>query len=215
MICVRVIPGEPSLPNFLFASLWPALLIWTLLYISDYRLTIICARLYRAGVNEKIVFEGSYELTPLFQKDIDALKTISPRFVFMLLLTDSLMAFVWYLTRDSVPQMYEFLLGAMILIELTVHLRHLRNFVSFRAMRNSSDVRGRIEYSRPFILRMSYSELFVFSGFYLLLFAFLQQWFLLGGAASCLSAAIKHRKYAKKALLKQAALLESPGQSPS
>ncbi len=201
--------------NYLFDSLWPGLLIWALLYISDYRLTIICARLYRAGANERMVIEGSYELTPFFQKDIDALKAISPRFIFMLLFGASLMTFVWYVTRDSVPQMYEFLLGAMILMQLTVHLRHLRNFFTFRAMRYSGDVRGRIEYSRPFILRMSSSELLEFSGFYLLLFAFLQQWFFLGGAVGCLSTGTKHRKYARKALLNQAALLQSKNQSSS
>jgi hypothetical protein len=201
------------LSNFLFGGLWPGLLIWTLLYISDYRLTIICARLYRAGANEKVVFEGSYELNPFFQKDIDTLKALSPRFVFVLLFAASLMTFVWYLTRDSVPQMYEFLLGALILIQLTVHLRHLRNFFTFRAMRNSNDVRGRIEYSRPFILRMSFSELLLFSGFYLVLFAFLQQWFFLGGAAGCLSAGIRHRKYARKAILNQTTSLQSPHQT--
>lgn len=173
-------------------------------------MTIICARLYRSGANEKIVFEGSYELNPFFQKDIDRLKAFSPRFLYMLLLVASLTTFVWYLSRDSVPEMYEFLLGALILMQLTIHLRHLRNLFTFRAMSNQVDVRGRIEYSRPFILRMSSSELLIFSGFYLLLFAFLQQWFLLGGAASCLSAGVKHQKYAKKARLNQTAELQSP-----
>jgi len=210
---VLQLSGESSLSNFLFDSLWPGLLILTLLYISDYRLTIICARLYRGGVNEKIVFEGSYELNPFYQKDVDALKAISPRFFYMLLLSASLITLVWFLTRVSAPQLYEFLLGSMILMQLTIHLRHLRNFFTFRAMRNSGNVRGRIEYSRPFILGMSSSELLVFSGFYLLLFAFVQQWFFRGGAVGCLSAGMRHRKYTKKALLNQTAPLQSPHQA--
>ncbi len=201
------------MPNFLFDSLWPGLLVWSLLYISDYRLTIICARLYRSGANEKIVFEGSYELTPFYQKDIDTLKLFSPRFVLMLLLIDALTAIVWYSTRQSFPQMYEFLLGTLILIQLKIHLRHLRNYFSFRAIGDSGNARGRIEYSRPFLLHMSSFEMLEFSGFYLLLFAFVQHWFFLGGAFGCFSVGLKHREYARKALRDQAALLQSPKQT--
>jgi hypothetical protein len=195
------------LPIF-FNSLWPCLTSWVLLYISDYVLTIKCARLYRGGVCEKLVFEGSYELTPFFQRDIDSLRRISPRFVAMLFVTSGLLAFVWFLSAQSVPELYVFMSGSMILLELTVHTRHLRNLFMFRAMNKSDCVRGRIEYSRPFILRMSSDELFVYSGMYLLLFAFTQSWFVLGGATSCLSTAIKHRQLARKAASKVAVAVQ-------
>jgi hypothetical protein len=62
----------------LLDNLWSGLAVWTALYASDYSLTLACARMYRHGVGEKIVFEGSYELTPYFQPDIDALKRSIP-----------------------------------------------------------------------------------------------------------------------------------------
>lgn len=77
--------------NFFLTSLWPGLLVWILLYVSDYTLTITCARLYRNGVNEKLVFEGSYEITPYFQKDIDTLRLASPRFLLILVLFSGLL----------------------------------------------------------------------------------------------------------------------------
>ena len=49
------------------------------LFISDYVLTLACARLYRG--QDKIVFEGSYEITSTDQADVDALRKVSPRFV--------------------------------------------------------------------------------------------------------------------------------------
>lgn len=183
---------------FFFSSVWPGLVVWVLLYISDYAFTITCARLYRTGVCEKIVFEGSYELNPFFQKDINSLRRISPRFLAMLFVTSGLLAAVWFLSAESLPELYLFASGAWILLELTVHIRHLRNFFMFRAMLKSNYVRGRIEYSRTFILRMSSDELFIFSAVYLLLFVFTQSWFVLGGATSCLSAALKHRRLARK-----------------
>lgn len=57
--------------NFLLEHAWPGVVLWDLLYISDYALTISCARLY--GQQETIVFDGSYEITPFFQRDINSL----------------------------------------------------------------------------------------------------------------------------------------------
>jgi hypothetical protein len=36
---------------------------------------------------------------------------------------------------------------------LTIHVRHLRNLFLFRGLSDPTCVRGRIEYSRPFILK--------------------------------------------------------------
>lgn len=69
-------------------------------------------------------------------------------------------------------------------------------------------MRGRIEYSRSFILRMSSDELFIFSVMFLLLFVFTQSWFVLGGAATCLSTALKHRRLARKETPKAAVAVQ-------
>ncbi len=194
--------------SFFFNSVWPGLTVWVLLYISDYALTIVCARLYRSGVCEKLVLEGSYEITPFFQRDIDSLRRISPRFLAMLIVTSGLLATVWFLSMPSTPELYMFASGSLIVLELTVHIRHLRNFLMFRAMGRSDCVRGRIEYSRTFILRMSSDELFIFSAAFLLLFLFTQSWFVLGGSVTCLSTAIKHRRLARKAAFKAAGAVQ-------
>jgi hypothetical protein len=199
--------------SFFFSSLWPSLTVWVLLYISDYTLTLTCARLYRAGVCEKLVFEGSFELNPIFQKDINSLRRFSPRFLALLFITSGMLATIWFLSAQSVPELYLFASGSMILLELTVHTRHLRNLFMFRAMLKSDYVRGRIEYSRPFILQVSANELFVFSAMFLLLFVFTQSWFVLGGAATCLSTALKHRRLAQKEASKAVVALQP--ESPS
>ena len=191
--------GVSNLPNPFLNSLWPGIVAWSILYISDYSLTIICARLRRAGANEKIVVEGSYELTPYFQRDIDSLKLISPRFLVALVWSMFLLALVWALaTSQSLPELYYFVLGSMILLELAIHVRHFRNLFLFWAISHTDEIRGRIEYSRPLAYRMSSYDLLAFSGLFLLLFVFTQGWFVLGGAAGCLSTAVKHRKLAQK-----------------
>jgi hypothetical protein len=121
--------------------------IWSLLYISDYALTFTCARLY--GRQETVVFEGSYEITPFFQRDINSLRVVSPRFVFALLLILGFSGFLWLLNESSpAPELWQLALGALIGVQLAVHMRHFRNLILFRAINHADWVRGRIEYGR-------------------------------------------------------------------
>ena len=196
--------------NFFISSLWPGLLVWSCLYVADYALTITCARLYRKGVNEKFVFEGSYEITPYFQQDIDSLRLVSPRFLAALLVSGGLLAGSWLISAQTQPELYELLLGVMILVQLSIHSRHFRNLFMFRAIIKTGGVTGRIEYSRVLLLRMSSVEALIFSGLYLLLFAFTQSWFILGGTIGCLSLAAKHRALSRKGSASATAAVQSP-----
>jgi hypothetical protein len=124
---------------------------------------------------------------------------VSPRFVFVLLLTLGFLGFLWILNESSpAPELWQFALGALIGVQLAVHTRHLRNLVLFRAINNTDLIRGRIEYGRHVLLQVSSWESFAFSGFYLMLFAFTRSWFILGGAATCFSLGVKHRRLAAK-----------------
>lgn len=172
------------------------LAIWVALYISDYTLTLICARLYQSQVRDKIAFEGSYELTPYYQRDIGSLRRVSPRFIFALFWTSLLLFVMWQLSRQSVPEAYSFFLGTMILKQLVIHMRHFRNLFLFRAA-GSNAVCGRIEYSRRLTLRLSALEMLEFSGLFIAVFAFTHSWFVLGGATGCLALAGKHWRLAR------------------
>ena len=187
-----------SLATLLQDKLWPGMVIWSVLFICDYSLTLACARLYRRGVSERIVFEGSFELTPYFQSDIDSLRVVSPRFLSAMVLTWVYMTAVWWLAMQSQPHLYEFVLGALISTQLAVHVRHFRNLFLFRAIVGTDAVQGRIQYPRPLMLRMSSVELLAFSGLFGLLSGFTSNWFLLGGAVGCLGIAFKHLRLAKK-----------------
>jgi hypothetical protein len=55
---------------------WLVILIWIVLYTGDHYLTIIGARLHRK--QNIFEFEGSYELTPECQSDIDGQPLILP-----------------------------------------------------------------------------------------------------------------------------------------
>src|SRR6266446_1861735 len=84
-----------KMPEFFVQNWWAGLSVWIVLFVSDYMLTLVCARLYQKGVRDKIVFEGSYELTPYFQRDIDALRRVSPRFVWALVAMSVVLFVFW------------------------------------------------------------------------------------------------------------------------
>jgi hypothetical protein len=92
---------------------------------------------------------------------------------------------------------YSFALGAVVLLELAIHMRHFRNLVLFRALVGSDAVRGRIEYPRRLMLRMSSLECFAFSGMFGLVFLFTGSLFVLGGAVACMSLGGKHLRLAR------------------
>src|SRR5262245_41701386 len=160
---------------------------------------MLCARMYKDGAANQVHFEGSYEITPYYQKEVDALRLVSPRFLVALAATCALQLALWLMTMRVlfVPQLFFFALGAMVLIEVTVHIRHVRNFFLFRAILANDGITGRIEYARPVMLRMSAVELFSFSAAYGVIYLMTGSWFVLGGVVSCLLVAINHRQLAQ------------------
>jgi hypothetical protein len=148
------------------------------------------------GVGQKLAFDGSHEITPYFPRDIDSLRRVSFCLVWALLLGGGLLIEFCLLSKRSPPVLCQSAFGAVILPELAVHVRHLRNFFRFRTSR-TEDVRGRIENSRKLLLRLSSAEIFAFSGLFLFLFPFLREAFLLGGIVRSFLLAIKHLRLAR------------------
>lgn len=181
--------------DFLRAHLWPGLTAWIVLYVSDYVLTVVCARLYRKDAGEHIVFEGSFELTPQFQADIDALRWISPKFLTALTVSTGMLALIWWQSSISGSAIYLFVLGATVLLELAVHMRHFRNVYQFRTCFGRDGIRGRLEYPREVTLRLSAFELLEFAVLFFIVSFVTGSVLFVGGAASCLAQAVKHRRW--------------------
>jgi len=180
--------------DYLVHNLWLSLILWTALYFSDYILTLVAARMYQEGVNQHLVFEKGYELTPYFQEDIARLRRVSPKFIRALVLTLLALSLLWLIAVrwDFFPAAFEFLIGGLVLVELAVHFRHFVNLLHFRYARKSQGVRGRIEYARWFSLRLSSLQLCEYAALYLLFYILFPRWFFLGGVFTCLATSLRH-----------------------
>lgn len=185
------------LGKILIENVWLSMGIWAALYILDYALTIIGAKMYHSGANKVIVFEKGYELTPYFQKDIALMRRFSPRFILALFLS---CAGIWVVRvpLNAPPDIFAFLIGALIFLEVGVHVRHVKNLCLFRYAARSRGLKGHIEYSRWFSLRLSSIELFCFAVLFLLVFLLSNSFFVLGGVATCFVTALKHLRLSEK-----------------
>ena len=185
--------------TWLATSPWPGVVLWIILYISDYYLTIYSARGFREL--EHFQFEGSFELTPQYQKDIDAHNPISKLHITLLILYSLLIVFIWWFTQYFLYLHWAYLLylGMFLLLEVAVHVRHLRNVSLIREIRKNGGVEGQITYQKWFTYKVSAFEFYLSSILFLIIAALTYSLFFLGGAIICLGTGFKHSRLAKKA----------------
>lgn len=183
---------------FLTGSPIPGLLLWIALYISDYYMTLAVVRAYKdIGV---ISFEKSMELTPQFQKDVEAQVRVSRRHAAYLVLVSLLILVFWYASVWFFywPWLYSFFLGLLLLMEIAVHVRHFRNWYTARLYRREGGLTGSITYSQRFSYLTSAFDLYIFAALFLAFFLLTYSFFFLGGAVACLRIGLAHGGYARK-----------------
>jgi hypothetical protein len=190
------------LEAFLVNNPIPPVLLWMIVYISDYFWTIRAARLYQEGANRHFSFGGGIELTPYYQKDVERLNLVSLRFVLMLILTSGLILAIWVLAVPLVklPTLFSFALGALVLVEAVVHARHFRNIFLFQKARDNQGITGKIEYERWLVLQTSSVEFFSSAIIYLFAFFVSGSWFFAGGAAGSFSMGMRHWRWGGRAV---------------
>jgi len=189
------------LEYILLTNPWLTVLLWFLLFLSDYTLTLYGARLYQSYGKEYISVRGSYELTPMHQEAIDNQRLPSLRLLLLLAASGVLILVFWYLSVQILDYFWAFLLlaGGVILREVVVHARHIQNIAIYRAARIPGALTGHIDYARWLVLRQSALELWVFAGILLLVFLFSGSLFVAGGALGCALTGLQHSRLSGKA----------------
>ena len=125
-----------NMDQIIIDNLWLPLILWVLMYTADYYLTIAGAKLYKKNGKSVFDIEGSYEITPVYQNDIDKLKMVSPLFLKSLFISSMLLSGVWFISH--MDRRYElmvlFLFGSMFFLEVVVLLRHIRNIITYTTL---------------------------------------------------------------------------------
>jgi len=181
---------QSLLPN----NLWFPTIVFGLLYLGDYYLTLAGARLYRRRVEQFLAFEGGYELTPIFQKDIDQLRWFSPQFFARLVIAMMVIPVFGYLSIQllEIPDLFVFLVGALCLRELAVYIRHAQNIFFFQQVHDANILRMRVEQPRWLTYRLSAVQFLSFAVLFIVLALVANPFLFLGGALGCLVVALQH-----------------------
>jgi len=195
--------------TWLATSPWIGVTLWIILYTSDYYLTIHSAR----GFKEigHFQFEESFELTPQYQSDINALKPVSKLHLTLLALYSLVLLVLWWVLVYllGLPWAYLFYLGMFLLLEVAVHVRHLRNVFMINLVRKEGGIEGQILHRKYFSYRISSFEFYLYGALFLIASALTFSMFFFGGAVMCFGTAFKHGRLAKKAKLNSSGTPES------
>jgi hypothetical protein len=157
-------------------------------FFADYALTHLGARAAE-GVRDRWGVEGSYEMNPTWERQIDSGQWLSsrvvlvPAFLILALGTLRFLATVFDFYAD--PAWFGLAVGTMLLVQAPILMLHAANLQTFRLLRDPTAVEGAIRYRRWLVYRQSMVHLAGFAVLWLLLWLPSQQAFFLGGALSC------------------------------
>jgi hypothetical protein len=155
-------------------------------FVLDWSLTHVGAAASRK-VRDRYAFEGSYELNPTWQADIDAGRRFTWRMVGVAVALAALLLAMRYAVElgELDPAFFAFAAGAVLLIQAPTIMAHATNLQMFRGLADPSAVTGSITFNRWLIVRQAASYLIRFAVLWLLLWVPSQQAFFLGGALAC------------------------------
>ena len=195
--------------EMIFQKLWIVLPVWLALYVSDYYLTILGASYIKAGACEHFVFKGSYELTPVFQADINSLRLFSPKFTCYVFVSSVIIVILWFVSR-AYPQFtfyQQIFVGGIILQEVAVLVRHIKNISLFHFAKNHRGISGQICYEKWLSYKISGIEFLSFACVYLVVFILTGSISFLGGSAFTASSGLQHLETCRKEIKKNSHIL--------
>jgi len=166
-------------------------------FLADYVLTHLGARAAQR-VRDHWSVEGSYEMNPTWERQIDSGRWFSWRVPAVAGLLALLLIGVRLLVGPDIlvpdfglgfgldQAFFGFAVGLMLLIQAPILMAHATNLQTFRDMAEPGAVQGGLRLSRWYAYRGTAGYVLRFGILWLLLWAPSQQAFFLGGAVSCL-----------------------------
>jgi len=158
-------------------------------FLADYLLTHLGARAAR-GVRDRWSVEGSYEMNPTWERQIDSGRWFSWRVPLVAVLLGVLLGAMRVLVQPDLfglgPAFFGFAAGLILLLQAPILIAHATNLQTFRDLADPTAVQGGLHFRRWYVYRQGAWYVLRFGILWLVLWLPSQQAFFLGGAASCL-----------------------------
>ncbi len=176
-------------------SLPVAVVLWIVVYVADYYLTLYGRQLWLKNAQSFFKLGGSYELNPYYQKDVDANNRVSRRFIFMLSFGVIWMLCVYLFTQYlDLRQVFPAAVGFLVLPEMVVLSTHVQNVRLFKLAAVPDAVQGEISYARWVSLDGTAWKFGYWALVFLCCALLMSNWFFVGGVLSCFSIFLRYRR---------------------
>ena len=178
-------------------NIWLSIALGLIVYILDYYLVLYEVFLYHNYAKEFLVFNGRYENSTLLKRVKEKNWFPSSSFLVVLAILAIGIYAGWFalVGQLSLPEVFSFLMGGLILYRVACSLIHFRYISLFRFARIEGEFEGSVEYSERVTFTLPYLDMYGFTLLFLLLFFFHGGWFLPGGILTCFLAARHHRDW--------------------
>jgi hypothetical protein len=141
------------------SMLHPEVLLVPILMLADYFLTIAGALLYKRGYGKHVRYEN-YELNPMWQRSVDAVRWFNPRHLLITAFVTGFLLLVGEHVDPSVEPFYDFYFGLIATLFMIIVGRHLGNILIFlHAIKHPGDLSGEARLSYRVALKASNSQL--------------------------------------------------------
>jgi hypothetical protein len=157
-------------------------------FFAEYTLTHVGARASEL-VRDRWRVEGSYEMNPVWERQIDSRRWFGPRVLLVPLALAGILSLLRLLAGVvdlyADPAYFALGVGTMLLIQAPILMLHAANLQTFLLLADPTAAAGGIVYRRWFVYRQGIVYLAGFAVLWLLLWVPSQQAFFLGGVLSC------------------------------
>lgn len=174
----------------LVGNSWLTAVLWGVLSVLDFVATMIYSKAYRDSLSASITYEGGMEMNPTFEKDVQRLRWLSPRYIVSMLMVASLIV----LAGKFFPSAwFEIVAGAALLLVLITDLRHIENLTVVWLMKSNPDsFKGKIQQSYALSQRRVAVGTLNIGILYLIVYFLVRRVFFIGGAVICMLFALRH-----------------------
>nr|HPN84587.1 hypothetical protein [Victivallales bacterium] len=149
------------------------IILWAIIYSSDWIMDWWGAVIYNKKVKNVCVFEKGYNLKAISEFEIHHKFLLFARYFSELAITSVAVCLTLYTCRImSSWKFYEFFCGAFIILEACMHFRHIRNVAMFSLADRKNGLRGKIFLPKWISLRFASTEFTTFSLMLLIIFVF-------------------------------------------
>ena len=192
--------------DYLLNQWYLFILLILILAILDPYLTVAGLKAHQKYAAPYIRYQYGYELNPAFEKQIAGHRWISWKHLSLVSVMVAWLILIWLMVGGG--GLFEFLAGGILLLYVSVNLRHLQNILIFRALGHPDAVQGHIEYAywlsqrTSAYLFLSEAILFAVAG------ALIPRPFFWGGVFFCMLYFVKSMRLANRKFPEKVALAE-------